>query len=140
MDGDTEAMPRAAADGTSEHDALESLRRDWGHAYAIGRDSDKRWWAARKDGTWKLLTALTPDGLRSAMAEDYGPGGDVSAEHSLSLLQEQAQRQAARVEAALRAGWAIRRDPVRLEFTAAREMHTARTLDELLDAIEASDG
>jgi hypothetical protein len=52
--------------------------------------------------------------------------------------QALAERQAARVEAALRAGWAIRADPVRLEFTAAREMLTARTLDELLDAIEGA--
>jgi hypothetical protein len=47
-----------------------------------------------------------------------------------------AQRE--RMETALQAGWVIRRDPVRLEFTAAREVHTARTLDELLDAIEAA--
>jgi hypothetical protein len=52
--------------------------------------------------------------------------------------QAQVDQQDARVEAALRAGWAIRRDPVRLEFTAARELHVARTLDELLDEIEAA--
>lgn len=44
----------------------------------------------------------------------------------------------ARVDAALRAGWVIRRDPVRLEWIAAREMVQTRTLDELLDAIEAA--
>jgi len=59
----------------------------------------------------------------------------------LDRQAERAEEQDARVEAALRAGWAIRRDPVRLEFTAAREMLTARTLDELLDAIdEAASG
>jgi hypothetical protein len=52
--------------------------------------------------------------------------------------QALAERQDARVEAALPAGWSIRCDPVRLEFTAAREMLTARTLDELLDAIEGA--
>jgi hypothetical protein len=46
----------------------------------------------------------------------------------------------ARVDAALQAGWVIRRDPLRLEYTAAREMLTARTLDGLLDAIDAADG
>jgi hypothetical protein len=47
-------------------------------------------------------------------------------------------RRLARIGAALRSGWMIRQDPVRLEFTAAREMHTARTLDALLDAVEGA--
>jgi hypothetical protein len=47
-----------------------------------------------------------------------------------------AERRDARLDAALLAGWSIQRDPVRLEYTAAREMVTARTMDELLDAIE----
>jgi hypothetical protein len=51
-----------------------------------------------------------------------------------------AELQDARVEEALQAGWAIRYDPVRLEYTAAREMLTARLLDELLDGIEAPGG
>lgn len=50
------------------------------------------------------------------------------------------QRRQARVDSALQAGWSIRLDPVRLEFTAARELHTARTLDELLDAVEGAPG
>jgi hypothetical protein len=43
-----------------------------------------------------------------------------------------------RMDAALQSGWVFRYDPLRLEFTAAREMHTARKLGELLDVIEAS--
>lgn len=50
------------------------------------------------------------------------------------------ERQGARVDAALQAGWVIRHDPVRLEWTAAREMVKARTLDKLLDAIEEAGG
>jgi len=42
----------------------------------------------------------------------------------------------ARIEAALQAGWLFRYDPLRDEFTAAREMHTGRSVDKLLDAIE----
>lgn len=47
-----------------------------------------------------------------------------------------AERRSARIDAALQAGWALRFDPVRLEHSAARELVTARTMDELLDAIE----
>lgn len=49
-----------------------------------------------------------------------------------------AERRDARIDAALLAGWSIRRDPVRLDYTAAREMVTARTMDDLLDAIDAA--
>jgi hypothetical protein len=54
--------------------------------------------------------------------------------------QAQAPRQhteelQATIDKALQEGWIIRRDPVRLEFTAAREMVTARTLEELLAAL-----
>lgn len=45
-----------------------------------------------------------------------------------------------RTDRALQAGWAIRFDWMRLEYAAARELLTARTLDELLDAIEGADG
>lgn len=50
-----------------------------------------------------------------------------------------AEWQSARTEAALQRGWSIRHDPVRGEFTAAREMVTARTLDGLLDQVEEAD-
>lgn len=53
-------------------------------------------------------------------------------------LQAAADRRQARVDAALQAGWAIRWDPLRGEFSAARELVTARELDELLDAVEAA--
>lgn len=51
-------------------------------------------------------------------------------------LLELSVKQDARVEGALRAGWRLHYDPARLEFT-ARELHVARTLDELLNTIEA---
>jgi hypothetical protein len=44
----------------------------------------------------------------------------------------------ARVDRALQAGWVIRYDPLQDEYTGAREMYTARTLDQLLDAIEGA--
>ena len=44
----------------------------------------------------------------------------------------------ARVDAALQAGWVIRHDPLRGEFTAARDMHVGRTLDDLLEKIESA--
>ena len=50
---------------------------------------------------------------------------------------EEARLQA-RVDRALQEGWAIRWDPDRLEYRASRELHTARTLDALLDAIGAA--
>jgi hypothetical protein len=59
-------------------------------------------------------------------------------DHRVLAAQAVSERNETRFEAALQAGWVIRRDPVRLEFTAAREVHVARTIDELLDAIEAS--
>jgi hypothetical protein len=52
-------------------------------------------------------------------------------------IEMDALRQA-RVDAALQAGWVIRHDPLRGEFTAAREMHVGRTLDDLLEKIESA--
>lgn len=60
-----------------------------------------------------------------------GPGGA----HEPPAAASDAERE--RLDAALRAGWVIRFDPVRLEFTAAWEVHVARTLPELLGAVEA---
>ncbi len=54
-----------------------------------------------------------------------------------SGVQAQAELQQARVDAAIQAGWVIRWDPDRLEYRASRELLTARTLDGLLDVIEA---
>lgn len=45
-------------------------------------------------------------------------------------------RRQARVDAALQAGWVIRHDPLRCEFTAAWELYVGRTLDDLLQKIE----
>ena len=54
--------------------------------------------------------------------------------------REEEERRQARVDRALQAGWAIRHDPGRLEYIAARELHTSRTLDGLLDQVETADG
>lgn len=54
-----------------------------------------------------------------------------------ALAQAMTGKQQARVEAAMKAGWAFRFDPVRLEYAAARMLHVDRTLDGLLDTIEA---
>ena len=68
----------------------------------------------------------------------------MSPEHPLGLLPAPApqqlavERQQARLDAALRAGWVIRFDPDRLEYRAARELLTERTLDALLDVIEGT--
>lgn len=64
-----------------------------------------------------------------------GPGPD----WAVAQLGEEADRDTrrqARVDAALRDGWVIRQDPFRGEFSAAREVHVGRTLDEMLDKIE----
>lgn len=61
----------------------------------------------------------------------HGPG-------SQPLAATDAERE--RMEAALREGWMIRLDLVRLEYTAARELIAARTLGQLLDEIEAHGG
>lgn len=57
-------------------------------------------------------------------------------EEAVRLAEERRQ---ARVDAALQAGWVIRYYPERLEYGAARELLTARTLDELLDAVKGAD-
>ncbi len=63
-----------------------------------------------------------------------GPFGAVD-----PALAAAADARSERTERALQAGWAIRYDPMRDEYTAARELHAARTLDGLLDAIEQPD-
>jgi len=68
-----EGAPQAAAVRTPEEGALDALRLDWGGVYAIGRDGERDWWAARKGCAWAIVTAPSPDGLRAAMAEDHGP-------------------------------------------------------------------
>ena len=67
-----EAEPGVCTDEAARR-ALEALRLDWGEFYAIGRDGDADWWAARKGTAWAIVTAHGPDELRAAMAEDYGP-------------------------------------------------------------------
>lgn len=55
-----------------------------------------------------------------------------------SDAQAKAERRQARLDAAFQAGWAIRLDPVRGEYAASRDLHTARLLDQLLDEIEGA--
>lgn len=66
-----------------------------------------------------------------------GPGPDWAAVRAADETDLDARRQA-RVDAALQAGWVIRHDPLRGEFTAARELQVGRTLDELLDQVESA--
>ena len=53
---------------------------------------------------------------------------------------EERLRLQARVDAAMRRGWVIRYDVTQDEYTAAREVLTARTVAGLLDAIEGAEG
>lgn len=80
-------------------------------------------------------TAEPPSGQLTGLAADR-----LAAEWPGEAARLAAERRDARIDAALLAGWSIRRDPVRLEYTASREMVTARTIDELLDAIEGAGG
>lgn len=48
------------------------------------------------------------------------------------------EQEQARVDIAMQAGWTIRWDPDRLEYRAAKELHTARSVGELLDKIGVS--
>lgn len=74
----------------------------------------------------------------SGAAPAVVPAGQQAAQDTGTAVIAQTVEQGDRIEAAEQAGWVIRRDPVRLEFTAARELHTSRTLDGLLGQVEAS--
>jgi hypothetical protein len=63
-------LPAAAVVRSADEDALDALRRDWGHAYAVGRDDEHGWWAVRHGQVGRLLKAGGPGGLRAAMAGD----------------------------------------------------------------------
>ena len=67
-----------------------------------------------------------------------GPFATIPPPEEAARLAE--ERRQAEVDAALQAGWVIRHDPERGEFTAARELLTARTLDDLLGKIEGVHG
>jgi hypothetical protein len=67
-----EAVPAAPADDTAERQALEALRLDWGDAYLVSYDEEHGWRARRQDRPG-CLSEGTPDELRAAMAEDFGP-------------------------------------------------------------------
>lgn len=71
MDGE-EAAPQAAVI-TATRQALEVLQDAWGAWYLIGHNAELGWWAARHGITGHIITAPEPDGLRTAMAGDYGP-------------------------------------------------------------------
>jgi len=68
-----EAAPQAAGGGTGTADdqALAALQYGWGDAYVIGCDDERGWWAARRDLIGGYLTADDPDGLWTAIGEDY---------------------------------------------------------------------
>ena len=67
MDGDNRAAGAAQTDGQ----ALAALQYGWGDAYMIGCDDEHGWWAARRDQIGRYLTAHDPDGLWTAIQEDY---------------------------------------------------------------------
>lgn len=66
-------MSEAVAGATSAEEALEALRFDWGGFYAVGFDEERGWWASRPRVIGHLVTAIGPDELRAAMAQDFGP-------------------------------------------------------------------
>jgi hypothetical protein len=55
----------------ADREALDALRWHWGDAYEIGRDEDRGWWARRRDGRGRDLTAATPDELLAEITADY---------------------------------------------------------------------
>jgi hypothetical protein len=117
-----EAAPQPATAMTEEDaKALEVLQLLWVDEYSIGYDAEKVLYWATPNGVMRILTASSVEELGKMVEDDNGG----------------TKQQDARLDAALHAGWAVRYDPVRLEFTAARELSTARTLDDLLDAIAA---
>jgi len=68
-----EAAPQAAgaSAGTADKEALAALRWGWGEAYRIGWDATRGWWAVRRDGKGRDITAGDPDMLWQAIVEDY---------------------------------------------------------------------
>lgn len=70
---DEEAPPAAlmAEPTAMELLALEALRFNWGDAYELGFDPGRGWWAKRRDGMGGYLLADGPEGLGSAIREDY---------------------------------------------------------------------
>jgi hypothetical protein len=68
-----EAAPQAAGGGsrTADADELEALRYGWGEAYRIGWDAVRGWWANRRDGLGRDITAEDPGALWEAIRADY---------------------------------------------------------------------
>jgi hypothetical protein len=65
-------MGRAAEDNAAGGHALEALKFDWGDAYDIALDQHSGIWGARRrDGRGGLIEAVTSDGLRKLIVEDY---------------------------------------------------------------------
>jgi hypothetical protein len=78
-----EEMTRAAAT-IFEQQALEVLRDAWGVYYQIGCDEERGWWASRHGCIGHRLTGDSPEELRAAMIEDYGPVSATSLPHVAS--------------------------------------------------------
>jgi hypothetical protein len=55
-----------------EGNALGAIELDWGGAYELGTDGNGNgiWWARRRDGRTRV-TGWGPDGLLTAIREDY---------------------------------------------------------------------
>jgi hypothetical protein len=66
-----EAAPQAATGKTTDRQALEVLRQEWGQWYWIGHDALRGWWAQRRDELGGDITAETPDELLTAINQDH---------------------------------------------------------------------
>ena len=66
-----EVAPQAAETTALNENALADLRYGWGDAYRIGWDAVRGWWANRRDGKGKDITAADPDALWAAIFADY---------------------------------------------------------------------
>ena len=73
LDGGGEIGEPGASPWTTEDEALEALRFNWGGFYVIGFDRALGWFASRCGVPGHIITAQGPDGLNAAMAEDFGP-------------------------------------------------------------------
>ena len=70
--GSTDPPAACIAIEADEGNALGALRFDWGGAYELGTDGNGNgiWWARRRDGRTRV-TGWGPDGLLTAIREDY---------------------------------------------------------------------
>lgn len=116
--------------------ALGDLPYVYRNEFTFGHDPEHGDWVIRNGSLASLLTADSTRELGRQMRDVYGTE-PVMEPTDLEFGDEQPGHPAAtdaerrRIKAAMQAGWAFRYDPVRMEFTAARELHTSRKLGEI---------